>query len=63
MAKNRIVIKAAINKEKYAVVKSTNNKTIATTETYKSEQGVDNAVKALKKIIKNATVIDTTKKK
>ena len=61
--KNRIVIKQAVNKEKYAVVKSPNNKTIATTETYKTNQGVENAAEALKKIVKNAVVVDTTKKK
>ena len=61
--KNRIVIKKSANKQKYAVVKSPNNKTIAHTETYKSQQGVDNAVKVLKKIIKNAVVVDTTKLK
>lgn len=61
--KNRIVIKNSSNKQKYAVVKSPNNKTIAHTETYKSQQGVDNAVKVLKKVIKNAVVVDTTKPK
>jgi uncharacterized protein YegP (UPF0339 family) len=61
--KNRIVIKQSTNKQKYAVVKSPNNKTIATTETYKTNQGVENAAEALKKIVKNAVVVDTTKKK
>lgn len=59
---NRIVVKISTNKQKYAVVKSPNNKIIATTETYKTKQGVENAVEALKKIIKNAIVIDETKK-
>ncbi len=61
--KNKIVIKKSVNNQKYAVVKSPNNKTIAHTETYKSQQGVDNAVKVLKKVIKNAVVVDTTKTK
>ena len=61
--KNRIVVKIAKNKEKYALVKSANNQTVAQTETYRSEQGVQNAIKALKKIVKNAVVVDNTKKK
>ena len=61
--KNRIVIKDSTNKQKYVIVKSANNKTLAQTETYKTNQGVDNAVKALKKVIKNAKVVDQTKKK
>jgi uncharacterized protein YegP (UPF0339 family) len=60
--KNRIVIKESANKQRYAVVKSPNNKTIAHTETYKTQQGVNNAIGALKKIIKNAEVIDQTRK-
>ncbi|MFA5163267.1 MAG: DUF1508 domain-containing protein [Patescibacteria group bacterium] len=59
--KNKIVIKSSQNKQKYAIVKSANNKTIAVTETYKTKQGVNNAAKALKKIIKDAVVIDETK--
>jgi len=61
--KNRIVIKQSTNRQKYAVIKSSNNKTVAVTETYKTKQGVDNAAQALKKILKNAIVIDTLKKK
>ena len=61
--KNRIVIQASKNKQKFAVLKSANNETLAHTETYKTSQGVNNAVKALKKIVKNATVVDKTKKK
>ena len=60
---NKIVIRASKNKQKYVVVKSANNKTLANTETYKTNQGVENAVLALKKVIKNAKVIDETKKK
>lgn len=59
--KNQIVIKKSANKQKYAVVKSPNNKIIVTTETYKTNQGVNNAVKALKKIIKNVEIVDETK--
>ncbi|HAQ02912.1 TPA: hypothetical protein DEP30_02270 [Candidatus Nomurabacteria bacterium] len=60
--KNRIIIKKSTNKQKYVVLKSANNKTIANTETYKSNQSVDKAVKALKKIVKNAIIVDQTKK-
>lgn len=60
--KNRIVIKNSTNKQKYVLVKSSNNKTIAQTETYKTSQGVNNAIEALKKIIKNPQVIDETRK-
>jgi len=59
--KNRIVIKQSSNKQKYAVVKSPNNQTLAVTETYKTNQGVKNAAKALKKVIRNAVVVDKTK--
>lgn len=61
--KNRIIIKESADKQKYAVVKSPNNQIIATTETYKTRQGVENAAQALKKIIKNAEIVDSTKKK
>lgn len=61
--KNRIVIDQAKNKQKFVVVKSANNKTLAHTETYKTNQGVQSAVKALKKVVKNAVVVDRTKKK
>lgn len=61
--KNKIIIKTAKNDEKYAVVKSSNNKVIATTETYKTKQGVNNAAEALKKIVKDAEIVDETKKK
>ncbi len=61
--KNRIIIKESRNHQKYAVVKSPNNQTLATTETYKRIDGVKNAAKALKKVIKNSVVIDLTNKK
>lgn len=61
--KNRIVIKLAKNREKFALVKSSNNKTIAATETYKTNQGVQNAAKALKKVLKNAVIVDKTQKR
>jgi uncharacterized protein YegP (UPF0339 family) len=61
-SKNKILVKEARNGQKFAVVKSSNNKTLAVTETYKRKDGVNNAVKALKKVIKNAIVIDQTKK-
>ena len=52
----------AKNKQPYVVVKSKNNETIATTETYKRMQGATNAAEALKRVIKNAVVVDKTKK-
>jgi len=61
--KNRIVIKKASNKQAYVLVKSSNNKILASTETYKTNQGVNNSVKALKKVIKNAKIVDERKKK
>ena len=60
--KNKIVVKRATNRQKYVLVKSSNNKVVAQTETYKTNQGVVNAIKALKKIVKNALVIDETRK-
>lgn len=60
---NRIVIKEAKNKEKYLVVKSSNNKTIVNSETYKTTQGVNHAANVLKRVIKNAVIVDKTKKK
>ena len=62
MKKNKIVIKTAKNKEPFVTVKGKNNETIATTETYRSLQGAKNAAKALKRIVKNAEVVDKTKK-
>jgi uncharacterized protein YegP (UPF0339 family) len=62
MAKNKIIIKQAANKQPYVTVKGKNNKTIAVTETYNRLQGAKNAAKALKKVVKNAVVIDKTKK-
>lgn len=60
--KNKIVVMQATNKQKYVLVKSANNKVVAQTETYKTNQGVGNSIEALKKIVKNAVVIDKTKK-
>ncbi len=61
--KNRIEIRESKDKQKFISVKSANNKPIVTSETYKSNQAVNAAVKNLKKIIKNSEVIDRTKKK
>lgn len=44
-------------------MKGKNNKIIATTETYKRMQGATNAAEALKKVVKNAVVVDKTKKR
>lgn len=62
MQTNKIIIKKAKNKELYVTVTGKNNKKIATTETYKSLQGAINAAKTLKKIVKNALVVDKTKR-
>lgn len=51
----------AKNKQPYVVVKGKNNETIAMTETYKSKQGAKKAAAALKKVVKNAVVVDKTK--
>lgn len=59
--KNRIEINQAKNKEFFLTLKSGNNKKVATSgETYKTKSGVDNAVKAIKKIIKNPVIVDNT---
>jgi uncharacterized protein YegP (UPF0339 family) len=63
MNKNKIIIKTAKNKEVYVTVKGGNNKVIATTETYKRMQGAQNAAEALKKVVKNAVILDKTTKK
>jgi uncharacterized protein YegP (UPF0339 family) len=63
MKTNKIVINSAKNKELYVTVKGKNNKIIATTETYKRMQGATNAAEALKKVVKNAVVVDKTKKR
>lgn len=59
--KNKIMIKTAKNKQTYVSVKSKNNETIATTETYKTKQGAKKAAEALQKIIKDAELVDKTK--
>ena len=61
MQKNKIIIKKAKNNQPFVIVVGKNNKTIANTETYKSMQGAKNAAKALKKVVKNALVLDGTK--
>jgi len=60
--KNRIEIGRAKNKEFFLTLKSGNNKKVMTSgETYKSVQGVEKALRAVKKIIRNPVVIDKTK--
>jgi uncharacterized protein YegP (UPF0339 family) len=60
--KNRIIIKESKDNQKYIVVKSANNKIIVNSETYKTKQSAEKSVKALEKVIKNAKVVDQTKK-
>ena len=62
MNKNKIIIRTAKNKEVYVTVKGGNNKVIATTETYKKMQGAQNAAEALKRVVKNAVIVDRTKR-
>jgi uncharacterized protein YegP (UPF0339 family) len=61
MRKNKLIIKTAKNKEKYVVAKGKNNKTVATTETFKTTQGAKRAAATLKKIVKNAVIIKKKK--
>lgn len=61
--KNRIVIKPAKNKQVFVSLTSANNKKVMTSETYKSRAAANNAVKAIKKIVKNPVVVDMTQKK
>lgn len=61
---NKIEINKAKNNQFFLTIKSANNKKIMTSgETYKTRQGVANAVKATQKIVKNAEVVDKTKTK
>ena len=61
--KPKIEINKAKNKEFFLTLKASNNKKVMTSgETYKTLQGVKNAIKATKKIIKGAIIIDNTKK-
>jgi len=62
MNKNKIIIKTAKNKESYVIVKAKNNKIVANTETYKKIQGAEKAAGSLKKIVKNAVIINKTKR-
>ena len=60
--KNRIEVNQSKNKEFFLTVKSANNKKVLTSgETYKTRQGIETAIKAAKKIVKNAEVVDKTK--
>ena len=61
--KNRIEIKQAKNRQNYVEVKSSNNKILAVTETYKTSQGAKKAASALKRVVKNSVVVDKTKRK
>lgn len=61
-SKNRIEIGKAKNGEFFLTLKAGNNKKVMTSgETYKSVQGVEKALKAAKKIIKNPVVVNKTK--
>ncbi len=59
--KNKIEINKAKNGELFLTFKGANNKKLATSgETYKTKAGVNNAVKAISKIIKNPVIVDNT---
>lgn len=62
MKRNKIIIKQAKNKETYVTVKGRNNKVVAVTETYRSLQGAKKAAQALRRIVKNAVIVDKTKR-
>ena len=58
MSKNKIIINTAKNKETYVTVKGKNNKIIAVTETYKRIQGAEKAAESLKRIVKQAVIVN-----
>lgn len=62
MKQNKIIIKVAKNRQTFVVVKGKNNETVATTETYKKMQGAEKAAESLKRIVKNAIIINKTNK-
>lgn len=63
-SKPKIELNQATNKEFFVTIKSANNRKIMTSgETYKTRQGVDNEIKAVKKVLKSAEIVDNTKKK
>lgn len=61
--KNRIVVKPAKNKQVVVSLTSANNKKVMTSETYKTRASAFNAVRAIKKIVKNPIVVDKTNPK
>ncbi|MCE9643569.1 MAG: YegP family protein [Candidatus Andersenbacteria bacterium] len=62
--KPKIEKNQAKNGEFYLTIKSANNRKVMTSgETYKNRQSLDTALKAAKRIIKGAEVVDNTKKK
>jgi uncharacterized protein YegP (UPF0339 family) len=64
LKKPKIEINKAKNDEFFLTLKAANGKKVLTSgETYKTKQGVNNAVKAAKKIVKGAEVVDNTKTK
>ena len=58
--KKRLEIVQDSNKQKHIRIVASNNRIVATTEQHKTAQGINNAVKALKKIVPNAQVVDKT---
>lgn len=53
-------IRKASNSEFYFYLRATNGEIIATSETYKSKQGAENGIAAVKREAPGATVIDMT---
>lgn len=60
MKKPKFEIKNAKNGETYFVLKAANGEVIATSETYKSKQGLKNGILAVKKCAPVAETIDLT---
>ena len=55
------IIKTTKNKQTMVVIKAPNNKTVATTETYKTKQAAIKAVESIKKAV-NKPIVDKTNK-
>lgn len=60
--KQKVTINPSRNKQFYVEVIAGNNKTLSSSETFKTIQGALSNAKALKKVLKNAEIVDNTKK-
>lgn len=59
----KIFLKTSKDNQVFVSVKAANNKNIVTSETYKTKRGAEHAAELIKKIIKDAVIVDKTKKK